>query len=206
MRLFQFDPGGTGLGDPTGFEWSRESVGKWSGAFWLEPIFTQGPVWGVDGLGRVHLAETEAYVIETYSPDGSLIRRMENEVHRIPVTARDIDLWRESRACPPGGSPECSEERNREILQMEHPDSRPVVARIRTYVGGHIAVLRADLDPNPFKTGDSSFYDFFDPTGGYLGRLESSMIPTWFDGKTLIGIVRDTLGVEYVVRNRVGSD
>jgi hypothetical protein len=203
MRLYHFDPMSEGLLDPTGYYWERESPGEWSGIYWLDPILIDQPTWALDGLGRIHLSESGDYVIETFGVDGSLLRRVENTAERVPVTRQDIDRWRDMRACTADSGPECSEDRNQKILALPRPELRPVISRIRAFPSGHLAVVRGDLDPNPFESGDVSVYDYFDADGGYLGRLDIPVTPYWFDGKTLVSHERDELDVESLVVYRV---
>lgn len=203
MRLYQFDPVGEGIQDATGYYWQWPTPGEWSGNYWLEPIFMPQPTWAMDGLGRIHLAESGDYVIETFGVDGALLRRIENATERAPVTRRDIEVWKAGRECTAEKGPSCSEDRNEKILALPRPEFRPVVSRIRAFPSGHLAVVRGDLDPNPFESGDVSVYDYFDPDGVYLGRLDIPVTPYWFDGETLVSHERDKLGVEYMVIYRV---
>jgi hypothetical protein len=203
MRLYHFDPMTEGIMDPTGYYWEWPAPGEWSGIYWLEPIFMHQPAWAMDGLGRVHLADSGDYTIETFGVDGTLLRRMENTTERVPVTRQDIDVWKANQECTAEKGPNCSQDRNDKILALPRPELRPVVSRIRAFPSGHMAVVRGDLDPNPFESGDVSVYDYFDPDGRYLGRLDTPVTPYWFDGETLVSHERDELGVEYMVLYRV---
>jgi hypothetical protein len=157
----------------------------------------------MDGLGRIHLAETGDYVIETFGVDGTLLRRMENTTERVPVTRQNIDVWKANRECTAESGPSCSEDRNERILALPRPEFRPVVDRIRAFPSGHLAVSRGDLDPHPFESGDISVYEYFDAEGIFLGRLDIPVVPYWFDGETMVSHERDELGVEYMVVYRV---
>jgi hypothetical protein len=205
VRLHAFSPVEGLTQEPLGLEWSWADEGQWvNDFFWIRPIFAHRPVWAIDGLGRVHTAETGAYRISTYSSGGALLRNVENEVERAPVTEELIDQWRESRDCPPGlEGLECSRENDRVALSMPTPQFRPVIGHLVAFESGHLAVLRGDLDPHPFTPGDVSVWEFFDPDGRYLGRLEQALSVFWFDGEALVAWERDALGVEYVVRYRV---
>lgn len=203
VRLYHFDPVTEGIQDPTGYYGEWPTAGEWSGIYWLEPIFMPQPTWAMDGLGRIHLSESGDYTIETFGVDGTLLRRMENTTDRVPVTRQNIGIWKANRECTAEKGPECSEDRNEKILALPRPEFRPVVSRIRAFPSGHLAVERGDLDPNPFESGDVSVYDYFDPDGKFLGRLQIPITPYWFDGQTLVSHERDELGVEFMVVYRV---
>lgn len=184
----------------TGFFWGRESEGVWSGVYWIQAPVMQQETWAVDGLGRVHVAETADYAIDIYDNNGSFQRRVENDAPRVRVDDDLIDLWKASR-CTSG--PECDPRRDELALSLPTPEFRPAVGRIYAFHAGHTAVRRADSDPDPYDRTGVTTLDFFDPDGRFMGQVAAGRTPWWFDGRTLIVTERDEDGVEYVVRYRV---
>lgn len=105
----------------------------------------------------------------------------------------------------------------------EIPATKPMFAGLFTGRQGRVWVLRLgravpvedpDYDPgDPFdveiRLGEERIFDVFNPSGEFLGSipLPADMLlrPTpEFDGDLVLAATRDTLGVERVVRYRVG--
>jgi hypothetical protein len=203
-----------GRGEPTGFEWMMRFRTELVGSIgWIiEPLFSQTPTYALDGLGRVHLIETAEYRLDLYGPDGSLERRVTNRGERVPVTDADIDAYADSRqqACPPNAGPESEgclfvREALPAILDMPTPEFRAVVSRLYASAAGDLLVLRADIDPNPWETGDDEVYDLFDSEGRYRGRFvrPASFNVMQLTADRLIAVERDELDVEQVVVYRI---
>lgn len=199
-HFFSIDPT-TGSTEPHELEQSLESIGQFSGAFWVQPVATHSPSGALDGLGRYLTADTASYRIDVYDLSGERLFRIENDVRRHPIDDEFVALWEDARACGEG-SPECSASRNDLAKSMTTTEHRPVVSRLRAFPSGHFSVRRVDLDPNPFDRESLFAYDFFDPEGGFLGHSVGS-IPLWFDGNSLVAMERDPLGVESIAMYRV---
>jgi hypothetical protein len=200
IHFFRLDPS-SGDVEALGLRWSHESPGRYHGGFWIEPILQHRVSASLDGRGHLIVADTATYRLDILSLEGEHILRIENEVALQPIGDELIDYWRASRNCPSGqeAALECGNQRDRIILGMERPLNRPVVGRIRAHASGFFSVLRADLDPNPFDSETPSEYDHFSPDGTFIGST-SGVIPLPLDGESMIGLERDELGVESVVR------
>ena len=198
MQLYHMDD--SGALTESGFYWSHTSTGEWDGIFWVQPPYAVRPVWGIDGLGRVLVADTEDYVIDVYQADGTPVRRIRNDVQRRAITRALLSEY-EASLCASG--PECSSDRNRRRMAMTGPDYLQEVEALKGYASGHFAVRRAYSDPDPTDRIVAGDWDLFGPDGGFLGRLPISGTPHWFDGETLVVTVRDELDEQYVVRYRV---
>lgn len=202
-HFFSLDPS-SGDVEALGLRWSYESPGRYHGMFWLQPILQYRPSLGLDGRGYVIVADTTTYRLDILTLSGEHVLRIENDVALQPIDDEIIELWRTSRNCPQGQeiALECSTERDRIILGMERGSHRPVVGRIRAHPSGFFSVLRADLDPNPFDAQLPPEYDHFNPGGAFIGST-SGVTPLSLDEVTMIGLERDSLGVESVVRYEV---
>ncbi|MGD8280897.1 MAG: 6-bladed beta-propeller [Gemmatimonadota bacterium] len=200
VRVFRL--GEAGDLDPAGFSTEWSPPGQMDGLFFVEPPFVSRLHVAVDGLGRVHVARGDDYVIDVHEVSGAVLYRVENQVAREPITPQLLEAWKASRACR-DGRPECNPRWTELALSMDVPRYRPIIGQLRAFSLGHLAVLREDLDPNPTDTVFTAQYDLFDPDGRFIGRLPTGITPRWFDGHTLLVTERDKLGVPSVVRYRV---
>ena len=91
MRLFRMDEIGT-LAE-SGFSWAHDSPGEWDGYFWLQAPYILHPSWGIDGLGRVLVADDYDYVIKLFGADGSPLLEVYNEVERRPIAPAVLDEY-----------------------------------------------------------------------------------------------------------------
>lgn len=193
----------TGDLTPSGFHWEHQPEGVWHGMFWIQAPYPYRPAWAVDGLGRVHVADSGSYTIAVYGSDGRYLRRVHNDVPRLPLDAEAIGEWRAAYECRVVG--ECAPGGVELALSLPRSEFKPVVWSMAGFPQGHIAVRRADLDPNPFDTRIEGPWDMFDPEGRFLGSLPGSFTPRWFDGHVLITTERGAMDEEYLVRYVVDS-
>lgn len=199
-QLYAFDPASGSTG-PAGLWWEHRSEGRWSGMFWVTPPFHHVPSGAFDGLGRWIVADSPDYQFDTYLPDGTLLRRVRADIPRAPVTDELLDDWKASRGCEPGL--ECSGQAAQVALSMEIPSVRPAIGGLRAFPSGHVAILRSDLDPEPFDGARLREYDYFDPSGVFVAA-STGITPLWFDGARLVALEVDGLGVESIVLYEVG--
>ena len=202
----------TGLGDVAGFDWLLRSGSKAVGSMgWIvSPLFHQRPQYVLDGRGRVHVVETTEYDIDVYGPDGSLERRVRNRGERVRVTEADVDAYTESRTerCRTRPNSECTlslQESLPATLAMPRPEYRAVVEQLYVSAAGDLLVLRADIDPNPWESGDDKVYDLFAPDGRLRGRFvrPGTFRVVGLDSERIIAVELDELDVERIVVYRL---
>ena len=202
MRSYWFDPIEGRLQDPTGFYWSKQSDGQWSGIFWITRPFSSSGGAVVSPAGGVLTYDPEKFEIDMIGLDGVTSRRLKFVGDRVPVSAELRRQWEESRACRPGQG-ECDNRRTQMAIDRGWPNVLPSIGRLEVFEDGSFAILRSDLDPNPFESGDTPTWDFFSKDAVFLGRLHHAIQPHWFGGGILIGVETDDLGVQSVVQYRV---
>jgi hypothetical protein len=163
-----------------------------------------------------------------YDPDGRLVRGISREYEPIPITAADIDELKQlvsavydtmnTRSNP-------NEQRRRILARVDEQATFPGVsfqAPLRELLvarDGAFWVERAD-DASPAQleyenyygyinraTGRSTRWDIFDEDGRFLGSvaLPPTFNPMHVTERTVTGVLKDEMDVEYVVRYRVGS-
>jgi hypothetical protein len=62
--------------------------------------------------------------------------------------------------------------------------------------------MQMSIDRNPFDSDVPSEYDHFSPDGAFIGST-SGVVPLALDDAQMIGLERDSLGVESVVKYEV---
>jgi hypothetical protein len=195
---------------------------------WDWPLFEPTPGFGMDGAGNFFLARGYPYRIEVYDPDGRLVRGISREYDPIPITDGDIDELRglvsavydtmNNRSNP-------NEQRRRILERVDEQATFPRVsfrAPLRELLvarDGAFWVERAD-DASPAQleyenyygyinraTGRATRWDLFDADGRFLGSaaLPPAFNPLHVTERSVTGVLKDEMDVEYVVRYRVAS-
>ena len=192
------------------------------------PLFEPSPSFGSDGVGNFYLARGYPYRIDVYDTDGHLVRRISRQYNPIPITDADVDELKglvsavydtmAARSNP-------NQQRKRILARVEEQATFPRVsfrAPLRDLLvarGGAFWVERAD-DASPAQleyenyygyvtraTGRSTRWDLFDADGRFLGSvaLPHAFNPKHVTERTVTGVLKDDMDVEYVVRFSVGS-
>jgi len=198
-RTFRVDAA-TGRAEPTGLNWIRPD--RADGELVFAPLVDPGPVVGLRGDGRAIFSESDRYEVAVYTFDGAEDVGVASTIDEKTVDDELITLWQENLPCPPEmiASGQC------QTIPGAVADSRgrrrPAVGSLRGFVSGHFAVLRADLDPNPYAPPRATVHDYYAPDGRYLGTTDDRT-PLYFDGTTLVALERDELERETVAMYRV---
>lgn len=152
--------------------------------------------------------------------DGRLERRLSRDHEPVLVTAALRDRLRDKVATfhdtTSQRGPETAINRAAQLGQLDLPavDVLPATGRIFASHDGALWVERPDLVRDPVRlewsVGESqpTYWDVFDAEGRLRGTAE---LPARFGiralsagGREVIGVLRDDVGVEYVVRYAVG--
>jgi hypothetical protein len=139
--------------------------------------------------GHLWFGATDAYRIYERTPVGDTTRIVELSRPPSPLSAAEKDsVMAEARRehFPPSV-----------FERSDLPDTRPYMDRI---VIGHRGRIWVVTNASAARAS----FDVFDPSGRYLGSLESpvpisALPPPVVDGDTLAGVAADSLGVPYLV-------
>jgi hypothetical protein len=175
------------------------------------PFFEPARSRAVDARGFVYVAAGWPYRIDVYDPTGALVRRMSRAHDSIPVADAMIDeILRRARA-----HYDTARAGNH---MLESYEARagfprigfvPVTGTLRVSPDGWLWVRRLDVDPDrvasEWTTGApprSSYWDVFDPDGHFQHTVRFPPRFTLYDVRPseVIGVQRDELDVQYVVR------
>ncbi|MGD8278269.1 MAG: hypothetical protein PVH00_09600 [Gemmatimonadota bacterium] len=195
----------------------------------IRPLFSSDPVLGVDGRGRLFVTDGNAYRITVHAPDGAATREIAPAHTPRPVENAYIDRYAELvRGMFAAGdfwNPELQMKSTiDDRVASPHPESLPATGDLRVAGSGALWVERVDLmeDPGawefrrtfPRMNADrggsrppATVWDVFDASGGLRGSVS---LPERFQAyaatdDAIIGVLQDTMDVEYVVRFRIQS-
>jgi hypothetical protein len=192
------------------------------------PLFEPAPSFGMDGAGNFYVARGYPYRIDVYDPDARLIQGVSREYDPIPITAADVDELKRlvSAVYDTMNTRNPNEQRRRILARVDEQATFPRVsfrAPLRELLvaeDGAFWVERAD-DASPAQleyehyygypnraTGRSTRWDLFDADGRFLGSvaLPRTFNPMHVTERSVTGVLKDELDVEYVVRFRVGPE
>jgi hypothetical protein len=177
--------------------------------------FTPAASWGVSPHGHVVGGLSTRYAVETFHPDGRIVR-FERTTDAVPVQPgerafRERQVTRNMRNTDP----------NWRWSGPAIPATKPPFSRVRTDADGRIWVQVAtpgeivpeaerpdppasgDAGPEPWR--DPMHFDVFESDGRFLGSLRAPAAFTWMAarGDHVWGVARDEFDVPYVVRLRI---
>lgn len=175
-------------------------------------FFEPGPSRTYDGRGWIYVARGWPYTVDVHDARGNLVRRITRAHDSIPVTDEMVqEVLRRAKA-----HFDTTSERTGASLYTYEVRSRmprvgfvPVINALRASDDGWLWVRRQDLVPDPVALEWSrnaaprpSIWDVFDPEGRYRRTVQ---LPTSFSLHAVtedaaIGVLRDELDVQYVVR------
>lgn len=188
------------------------------GAFHVQPFLEPTPQHKVGRDGRIYFARGGQYDIEIWSPIDAverpgmmLERRITADVPAMPRTNELVGMYLEAQRerfqnVPSGGEGDIARKIQMEDrLELEGPDHRPVIGRLLVSPSGEFLVERLDLDENPFRTDNPTAWDLIRDDGVIKGRLTTSdrFRPLALTPRGLLGVLKDELDVQYVVRYRI---
>lgn len=174
--------------------------------------------WAADGAGRLHVTGAEEYRIDTFDGEGRLLRRVYGPHRPVPITAHHRERFLAEAEAHHDTTDRPTEfgtdpmERERFRIELPMPEHFQPLGRILASDEGALLVERPDLVEDPVALEWSqlgrqeSRWDLFDPDGRLLGRvgLPPTFTPHVLAEDWIVGAFRDDLGVEYVVRYRLG--
>lgn len=179
------------------------------------PFFEPVPSHAIDARGHVYVAPGWPYVINVYDRGGTLVRRITRAHESVPVTAdliaqvlRRAKSHYDTTSQQSGATYHTWSERAR----MPVPGFLPVLRSVRVSPDGWLWVRRVDVHADPvameWTTGEppsATVWDVFDPDGVFRRtvRLPPRFTPLVVLADGVIGIGRDELDVQYVVRYEV---
>jgi hypothetical protein len=175
--------------------------------------------------GRTYSSDGLTYAIEVRDPTGRLERRITRAHEPVPLGERELNGYRDLvrarfDSVPNSHAPSRERERARlldQIPALGHPPSLQAIGRIMPMSDSTIWVSRPDLRVDPVRMAYDRFYgsraretrsmqwDRFDLEGRYLGSLliPGDLSVRQYRATELLGVRRDSLDVEYVVKLRV---
>ena len=209
--VLALDPGTGAMGKPIIRIVGQPTYILGEEGFLQTPFMAPAPSFSISAIGATYVTAGDDYIVDVYSADGVLTRRIEGRVERIPVTNEDFDRWQALELAPYKGRPlEGEAKLIVEILRNDHPRLpraavRPVVGRLLANDDGSFLLERLDLDPNPFESGDGIVWDFIDANGRIAGRLSTpeNAVVYRFAGDRVYARVRGEMDVATVVRYRM---
>ncbi len=176
-------------------------------------LFESEPMWTMGPDGRLYTGINSEYSLNTYSPDGQLMRIVRMPFERRAISDSDQadlrriieELWREQ-----GMQPEALQVMSQ---ALQFADFYPAYANI---LGGpdHTLWVQAIQTPDEIREAGGTFniqdmgsatWQVFDDSGRLLGTLTMPprFTPLAFIHGDLYGVMRDELDVQYVTRMTV---
>lgn len=180
-----------------------------------EPLFEPEARHASDRQGNVYLHLGVAYAIYVYDSNGRYWRRATRAVEPTPVTEDLIDSYRDvmdaywdtAQRRPEWEIGKAADEAR---PALPHVDALPQLGRLLVSREGNIWVERIDLDPEPLarewtrapRTPVSTLWDVFDPDGRFVHTVElpPRFSPHDVGADWIVGVQRDDLDIEYVIR------
>ena len=157
--------------------------------------FSPGLSWTLDGRGYVWFGSQDRYRLYKRRLEGDTVKIIEKPFTPLPVSSdeKDTALARLEWFTQQGGS----------VAASRIPDYKPAFSTLFVDDRGNLWVA-------PVVEGEGErWFDFFDDEGHYRGRVDLgfplAQSAPLFRGKELYAISRDSMGVPYVVRARIGD-
>ena len=140
--------------------------------------------------------QTDDYLVVERTLDGDTVRTFRGAFDPVPVTREDVDRALESLSWFEG-----------RVDRGRIPDTHPPVQAFLRDDLDHTWVLRSASDSESETQG----WDVFSPEGIYQGGVELPYEVAWttapvFRNGFLYGLVRDELGVSFIVKARIHRD
>ncbi len=159
--------------------------------------FAPSLTWRFDGGDGLWFSLSEAYRLHYRTLDGDTVRVVEREYSPVPVTDADRSAVRDRFA-------EFGEPATNEII-ARIPEFKPAYESFVVDDRGYLWVVQTSATEQDISRGSVTF-DVFDPEGRYLGPVHveiGTRPPPRIIGDQLVGVMRDELGVPYVVLHRI---
>lgn len=184
------------------------------------PLWEAEPAHAIDGRGRVYVSRGVDYRIDVYAATDGLTRRVERAHEPRRVNADMIDRYFDQArlfydtASERHGEWEISRAAVEGRASLPRVRTLPATGRLLVSRGGAIWVERPDLVEDPVllewtrEEQPPSYWDVFEASGRFLGtvRLPHTFDPRAVTDREVIGVLRDELDVEHVVRFRIAAE
>ena len=192
------------------------------------PLFMPVEGAGFDRAGNFYHSPGSEYRINVWDPEGRPMRSIRREHEPVPITNEDVEDLKQRSSSPPTEFP-MPEDQWQEQLQRYHaridfqaqlpgPETRPPLGALLVAHDGSFWVERQDhRQPaewwERYMSGSfdgppevETSWDVFSRDGRFLGNV---LLPPRFQPMAVapgyvVGVMRDDLDVEYVVRYGVG--
>ena len=220
LRLYEVDPGTGLLGAHVLTRAGQTMNYHGGGELGAGPIFDALPQVTTSRDGFIYYTEASSHEIEVLDTNGKLLRRIRRDVPRVPVTQELVKAYKAGvdefyRSVPNHAG---KEEEIRRVRDGREPDAEylPIIARLIVGADGSIWLERRDLQGDPVEMElNLSFgrgaepvpqvWEIMDGDGLAVGsvRLSGYFQPHVVSTDYVVGVLRDALDVEYVVRYRL---
>jgi hypothetical protein len=180
-----------------------------------DPLFEPVPLFAIDGLGRIHFSTAGEYVIDTYDTAGRHVRRLTRAYTPVPVDEHMVGRFADRvrthwDTAAMVGEAELGKANDEAKLTLPHVATLPPIGRMLASRNGALWVERIDLVEDPIERewtrqpapARATRWDLFDPDGKLLGTvtLPPGFTPRFAGDRWMLGVLRDELDVQYVVR------
>jgi hypothetical protein len=191
------------------------------------PLFEPRSVTAIGTDGSQYFAANGQYTIDVFDPGGLHVRRISRAVPPKPITRQHIQMLYDFLDSPErAGGPPRSRRGSETRLGIEAVEKLPlapafaVIGAMLVAPDGSLLVQRIDgIDPIQLEwiTGFNAAerasalilrgptrWERFDAQGRYIGpvTIPARYQPRYYDGRQVVGVLRDGDGVEFVVRYR----
>jgi hypothetical protein len=191
-------------------------------------LFGHRTDFGFDAAGKLFLSRGHPYEIDVFDSRGNLTRRVRRAYDPVLITEDHVrDVVEELPApldtmsrLPPE---EREDQKERVVARVKrqasfpHPDTLGCLGRLLVARDGAFWVERVDgVSPIEIELRKMWFglqhssetptiWDVFDPEGRFLGtvRLPARFGPMAVEERAVVGVLKDAMDVEYVVRYRI---
>ncbi len=200
------------------YTWSRMFGMRQGGALTGQsPLWGPRGAWASDGARHIFVTVGDEYRIDAFEPEGTLVRSLRRSHEPVPITPEFKDRFLAEAAAhhdTAGTSTEFGVDPmviERFRADLPTPPHLPPLGSILAGPDGTLLVERPDLVADPVaqvwtRLGPQpSTWDLFDPDGAFVGAVTFPLrfAPHLLLEDAVLGVHRDELGVEYVVRLRI---
>lgn len=176
-------------------------------------IFAPEPMWALGPDGRLIYGNNSTYRLEVFDPEGRLVRVIQKERERKPITDGDEEEFRRviQEAWKAAGMPPQAMDMMSQALNFA--EYYPAYANLFGGPEGTVWVQGVQ-SPETVQEEGSTFdiqdiggptWEVFDDQGRLLGmvRMPRRFTPLLFEGDDIYGILRDDLDIQYAARMRL---
>ncbi len=178
------------------------------------PLWEPSERWGTDRSGHTFVTANDEYRVDVFDAGGTLVRRIRRTHEVVPITSETKSRLLEAVVTHYDSAAAQTEfgtdpaDTYRFLLSVPTSTSLPALGRLEVAGDGAFIVERPDMVDDPValqwtRLGPQpTHWDVFTPDGAYAGTvtLPANFTPHLFLGVSVLGVMRDDLGVEYVVR------